>query len=48
MYVIRALSHVWLRDEFCVLVQDAGKFSRCAGCFSRFIRRTLQSFFLAH
>jgi hypothetical protein len=48
MYIVSSLTRVWLHDEFCILVQDPGKFSRSACCFSRFIGRTLQSFFLAH
>jgi hypothetical protein len=48
MDIIRSLTRVWLSYEFGVLVQDAGKFSRGAGCLSGFISRTLQSFFLAH
>jgi hypothetical protein len=48
MNIIRSLTRVWLRYKFRVLVQNPGKFSRGAGCFSGFISRTLQSFFLAH
>jgi hypothetical protein len=41
MYVISALPHVGLGDEFRVLVEDTGKFAGGARCFSSFIRRTL-------
>jgi hypothetical protein len=41
MYVISALPHVGLGDEFRVLVEDPGKFAGGARCFSSFIRCTL-------
>lgn len=41
MYIVSSLTGVWLDDKFCILVQDTGKFSRGACCFSRFIGRTL-------
>jgi hypothetical protein len=48
MYIVSSLTGVWLNDEFCVLIQDAGKFSCGPGRFSRFVSRALQSFFLGH